>query len=177
MKPGDKVIPNPWVGEELTSVQKFLLDDIRKQETSIVSQAIESVEDLGEDDDDQEELEQGIEDDACRELGILEGTFKLKEAYGIKRDGEEGTYSHSTFVYISQLPDDLVFIKEWAEDDASVSAFSDELADELYNSGFAILDCLDAASTLEKSFQFIELQSESKPELSGLWFPKDLFQG
>ena len=176
MKPGDNIKLNTKVGEELTHVQKFLLDALRTQETSIVSEAIESVEDLGEDDDDQEELEQGMEDDACRELGILEGTFKLKAAYGIKRGREAGSYAHSTFVYLDQLPDDLVFVKAWVAGDESVSALSNQLEDELYNCGFAILTCLDTALKLEQHFQFIELQSASTPELSDLWFPRDLFQ-
>ena len=119
MKPGTKLALNPKVGEELTLVQKFLLDAIRSQETSIVSETIESVDGLGEDDDDQDELEQGMEDDACRELGILEGTFKLKKIYGIKRGGEAGSFTHSTFLYLGDLPDDLVFVREWAEGDGN----------------------------------------------------------
>ena len=177
MKTGDNVRLSTKVGEELTHVQQFLLDVIRTQETSIVSAAIESVEDLGEDDDDQEELEQGIEDDTCRELGILEGTFKLKSVYGIKKSRAAGSYAHSTFVYFDQLPDDLVFVKSWTEGDESVSALSNQLEDELYNCGFAILMYLDAALTLERQCQFIEVQSASTPELSGLWFPRDMFQG
>ena len=77
---------------------------MQTQETSLVSQAIESVEGLGEDNDDQVELEQGIEDDACRELGILEGSFKLKSIYGIKRSGAAGSFSHSTFCMLIIYP-------------------------------------------------------------------------
>ena len=176
MNPGDHLKLNHKIGEELTSVQKFILNAIHDQETSIISQVIESVEGLGEDDDDQEELEQGIEDDACRELGILEGTFKSKAIYGVRKDGLSGTYSHSAFVYIDQLPDDLILVKQWAEGDEGISAFSNQLEDDLYNCGFAVLEHIECALTLEINFQFIELKSPSQPELSNLWFPIELFQ-
>ena len=176
MNPGDHLKLTHKIGEELTNVQSFILHAIHDQETSIISQVIESVEGLGEDDDDQEDLEQGIEDDACRELGILEGTFKSKAIYGIRKDGSAGTYSHSTFVYIDQLPGDLILVKEWTEGDEPISAFSNQLEDDLYNCGFAILAHIEGALTLESKFQFIALKSQSQPELSNLWFPKELFQ-